>query len=166
MEHMVEIVAVAGGLLGWILTSLFKQWRIVRVAAIEADLKRQMLGMEMDPQQMERILRAGKGSEELSEEASSFTGDADSDKVALVNLLAENDYSGDDIARVLKVFEPPAWKGDQDRSAMIRARAAAVARMVDAGKEGEEIEQMLQAFHNAEVKLPETRIQAAIGKDQ
>jgi hypothetical protein len=153
---LIVLVAIIGGLVGWVLTSAARQWRLLHLARIEADLKRQMLERGMAADQIEQVLQATQEKPDYT--APKFTGQEETDKAALVTLMTEYDYSGEDIARVLRLVPLPEGVHIENRQAAQLARALAVKGMVENEKEAEEIEQMLRAFHGSEGRQMETGI--------
>ena len=71
----------------------------MRIAALEANLKRQMLDKGLSPGEIQQVLHASQLAGMDGDVV--FTGQADADKAALVKLMTEYSYSGGDIARVL-----------------------------------------------------------------
>jgi hypothetical protein len=153
---LIILVAIIGGLAGWVVTSAAKQWRLLSLARIEADLKRQMLERGMAAEQIEQVLQATQEKPDYS--APRFTGQEETDKAALVTLMTEYDYSGEDIARVIRLVPLPQGVHVESRQAAQLARALAVKGMVENEKKADEIEQMLRAFHPSEQRPRETAI--------
>ena len=145
---MVALAVIITIVAGITIMSVAQQCRYARIATLEANLKRQMLDKGLSPGAIEQVLRA---SQMTDDSTVLFTGEIDADKAALVKLLTENDYSGSDIARVLTAFARSATAAT---SATIVAAAKAAQGMIENGKEAEEIEQMLHAFHGPEMSGP------------
>ncbi len=154
-ENNVLVWLIIGGLSAWAVACVAGHWRKVRLAEYEANLKRHMLDKGMSAAEIEQVLRASKESSAFPQ----ITGAVETDKAALVTLMAEYAYSGADIDRVLREFGhlPEGMPADQRREA-IRGRALAVQGMVENEKEAEEIEQVLRAFNSRE-KQPGESIQ-------
>lgn len=151
----VAIAVVVGVCAAWAITSVAKQWRKVRVAELEANLKRQMLEKEMPLEEMERVLRASK--DDGSPDSYSFTGQEDADKAVLVKMLSDYAYSGADIERVLHACAVPVQAADPSAAWLARAKAAQA--MIENENSAEEIEQMLRAFHVRENSVAHEGIQ-------
>jgi hypothetical protein len=153
---LIILVAIIGGLVGWVFASVAKQWRLARVAQIEASLKRQMLDQGMAADQIAQVLQATQEKPEYS--APKFTGQEEIDKAALVTLMTEYGYSGEDIARVISLVPLPEGVHVENRQTAQLARTLAVKGMVENEKEIGEIQQMLRAFHGPEQRPIETGI--------
>jgi hypothetical protein len=147
IDDPLTLLTLVGGLvLGWIITSLVHHWRVVRLAEIDANLKRQMLDRGMTPADIEQVLRAANDHEAAASGAA-YSGNEETDKARLVALLTEHGCGGKDISRVLRAFGDFRVENAADRPASLMARARAVESMIVAGNTVEEAEQMLHAFH-------------------
>jgi cell division protein FtsL len=143
------------------IVALAHQWRMARVASLEADLKRRMLDKGMSVGEIEQVLRASQMSDpESDSEAVVFSGYLEADKATLVKLLTENDYSGADMARVLAAFTVPARSPNP---MSVTACGKAVQVMIENGKKVEEIEQVLRAFEGREATVGAEAIQVSRG---
>jgi hypothetical protein len=56
--QVIGLAAVVGGLLLAVIAIVAKEWRRIRVAELQADLKRQMLGRGMSAADIEKVLQA------------------------------------------------------------------------------------------------------------
>ena len=152
--HLIGMVAVIGGVLGWIITHVASQWRRVRVAEIEGALKQQMLDRGLAATDIEQVLRA---SNRKNKNVCEGLGDgASSAKAAVVKALTEGGYEGQDIERTLRAFgqhpdvKAVEQKEGPDRAAAFRravsAKVGIVQMMAENGNSGEDIERVLVAF--------------------
>ena len=147
------MLAILGVIIGaQIVVAALGNRRQVRLAEIDANLKRNMLDRGMAPADIEQVLRAGRRSsdEDGGDTKTLYSGREEADKAHLVRLLTDNGYSGEKIGRVLRAFVGFALEGGADRRAALIARAEAIESMVNNGSKVEEIEQVLQAFHSRE----------------
>jgi hypothetical protein len=62
LPFLVAIVAIGGGILAGIITSILQHIRKVRTAEMEASLKAQMIERGMSAEEIERVLRAKTSS--------------------------------------------------------------------------------------------------------
>lgn len=58
-SHIIPIVAIGGGILWGIVSSLAVAWTKVRKAELQANLKRDLVGQGRSADEIERILAAG-----------------------------------------------------------------------------------------------------------
>jgi hypothetical protein len=120
-------------------------WAKVRLAQIEAVLKKQMLERGMSAAEIEQVIQASR--EPGEDPRFTISGDIEADRASLVTLMSAYDYEGADIERVIREFaNVPTGPSADDRCELIRARARAVHGMVKHQKEGEEIERVLRAL--------------------
>src|SRR5262245_8857968 len=117
------------------------QWRRVRLAQLEANLKMQMLNKGMSSLDIERILKVNPSTNQSNEEEQAeFTGDFFADKAKLVEILVNHEYSADDIERLL-----------QNLHGTLRPEKAGVIKMlVENETKMEEIEKVVNAFDAAD----------------
>jgi hypothetical protein len=147
--QMIGLVSVLGPLIGGALIAvvgiLATQWRRVRLAEMEANLKQQMLDKGMPAAEIEQVLKASSHPPSPAEN-SAFTGAPGIDKFTLVKFMAENSLSGEDIVRVLRAFDGPP---DQSlgSSPASKEKAALVEHLIGQEMPAEEIERVLRAFH-------------------
>src|SRR5262245_45535723 len=145
------LLAIVGAIvISQIIVVLAGNWRRVRLAEIDANLKRQMLDRGMTPADIEQVLRAAKEDEDRAEATASgaaYSGNEETDKAHLVAVLTEHGCAGKDIGRVLRVFGDFSVEKSADRPAALMARAQAIESMIANGNTVEEVEQMLHAFH-------------------
>src|SRR5262245_24295339 len=150
-EMPLVLLAIVGAIvISQIVVVLAGNWRRVRLAEIDANLKRQMLDRGMTPAEIEQVLRAAKDDEDrpaATAFGAAYSGNEETDKAHLVALLTEHGCAGKDISRVLRAFGDFSVEKAADRPAALMARARAVESMIVAGNTVEEVEQMLQAFH-------------------
>jgi hypothetical protein len=152
----IGLVAVIGGILGWIITTVAAQWRRVRVAEIEASLKQQMLERGMGAAEIEQVLRSksrGSGSGEVAQ-----AGCVPSAKASIVKALTEGGYEGEDMERILRAYgQHPDVQAVVDKEGQQRAEAfnravsakvGIVKMMAENGNSTEEIERVLGAYND------------------
>jgi SOS response regulatory protein OraA/RecX len=131
------------------------QWRRVRVAELQAALKKQMLERGMSAEDIEKVLRAAEAPAPEPEQESlvPFTGNTAADSPRLVKLLLEHGYSGDDIERVLRALDCAARREATEGSdALFRQKATMVATMAENSLEVADMEKILQAFEARPVR--------------
>jgi hypothetical protein len=146
------VCAIAGAA---VIATLAAHWTRVRLAQIEANLKQQMLDKGMSAAEIDQVLKASREPGEYS--SPQFTGEIEADKAGLVTFMAEYEYGGGDIERVIREFgNVPAGMPAEEKRQLVRARARAVQGMVENEKEAEEIERVLRAFHGGE--KPEAQV--------
>jgi hypothetical protein len=142
--EIIAVVAIFGGVLIVVMSSIARNWRRIRLAELEASLKQQMLTREMPAAEIEQVLRATAGKR-CSEEGT-FTGEPAKDRAALVKLMLEYERSADDIARVLQAFPDPAGPGDEQAKRLAREKGNLVKDLLNNEMSGEGIERVLRAF--------------------
>jgi hypothetical protein len=156
-SELIALVAVGGGLLLAIISTIVGQWRRVRLAEFDASLKQQMLEKGMSPAEIEQVIKATSRRQcESQAEASSpatqkFTGVSAADKAILIQLMSEEGYEGEDIERVLHAF---AQGTPMQEQAAKEEKAVAVANMVKNHMEAEGIERVLLAFDGERQHAP------------
>src|SRR5712691_11777307 len=91
--ELIGLTAVIMGPMIAIVAVIATQWGRVRVAEMEGCLKQQMLEKGMSPAEIEQVLKASK--------VGGATGNAALDKAALVQMMVEHGYEGEDIERVV-----------------------------------------------------------------
>jgi hypothetical protein len=128
-----------------VIMTLAAHWSRIHLAKIEAALKQQMLDKGMSPAEIDQVLKA---SREPGDNGSlQFHGEVEADKATLVTFMAEYDYGGADIERVIREFgNLPAGLSVETRRGLVHARARAVQGMVENEKAADEIERVLRAF--------------------
>jgi hypothetical protein len=104
-NQLIGLAAVIGGLLVAMISVIATQWRRVRIAQLETNLKRQMLEKGMPLAQVEQVMKAHR---ESTDGGPCLTGNENADKAALVQRMVDNGYEGEDIERVLKAYQPAA----------------------------------------------------------
>jgi hypothetical protein len=149
--ELIALTAVLGVFVAGAISAIVNQWRKVRVAELEAALKQQMLEKGMSAADIEQVLKASRKSDDSKEHSdrsasAAFTGSAASDKAALIKLMAENDWSGKDIERVLRAFGQFADGCPPGQEQTVKEKAVAVKDMVENGMSAEDIERVLLAF--------------------
>ncbi len=151
-DELLVLIIVIGGLLLAAITIIAAHWRHVRVAEIQAALKRQMIERGMSAGDIEKVLQASTAPN--AEEADvQFTGNPGEDKARLVNLLIDNGYEAGDVQRILLAFHDPACAGQEARD--IAQKAGALRVLIDNGMESEDIEKVLRGFNGtAEPQAP------------
>jgi hypothetical protein len=153
--EFIALVAVAGGLLFVTLTVIVSvigsHWRRVRLTELESSLKQQMLDKGLSVEDIERVLKASSQPDE-NQSALSPVGGPGSDRAALVEHLAEYEFSAEDIERVLRAMQdlpgqPPTGAAGPGRiKKNAPDKVAAVTNMLDNGMSVEDIERVLRAF--------------------
>jgi hypothetical protein len=142
--EILGLVAILGGVLVFVLGIAALSWRRVRLAELEASLKQQMLTREMSAAEIEQVLRATGVKPPAGEE--DFTGDPAKDRVELIKLMLEYERSADDIARVLRAFQDPAGRDEEQAKPLAREKANLVKDLLENEMSGEEVERVLRAF--------------------
>jgi hypothetical protein len=105
-NQLIGLTAVIGGLLVAMVSVVATQWRRVRIAQLETNLKRLMIEKGMPLAQVEQVMKVRRDS---AEDGSGFpSGNESADKAALVQRMVDNGYEGEDIERVLKAYQPAA----------------------------------------------------------
>jgi len=105
-NQLIGLTAVIGGLLVAMVSVVATQWRRVRIAQLETNLKRLMIEKGMPLAQVEQVMKVHRDS---AEDGSGFpSGNENADKAALVQRMVDNGYEGEDIERVLKAYQPAA----------------------------------------------------------
>jgi hypothetical protein len=137
-ETLSILLFIGGPLLVGVSCHVATQWRKVRVSEMEAALKQQMLDRGMAPAEIAQVMQTSKEPARAAEVGS--TEKAIGDKASLVALLAENDYSGEAIERVLVALQehPAGWEEG----------AATISKLVEHGMSGEDIARVLRAMHS------------------
>jgi hypothetical protein len=62
-RNMIPVVAIAGGLLMIIMTTLINNWRHVCISRANAELKQTMLDKGMNAEEIVKVLEAGGGKQ-------------------------------------------------------------------------------------------------------
>jgi len=96
------LVALVGGLSCAIISVIFYNWRCVRVTEMEATLKQQMLEKGLSAAEIAQVMNTTPDKLKRS----CRIDRAARDRRKLVETLAENGMSGEDIERVLKALPP------------------------------------------------------------
>ncbi len=147
--HFIGLVAVVGGIIFVTISVLTSHWRGMRIAEMEASLKQQMLDKGMSAAEIEQVLR--RPTHPMWESCSKPVDDTPNDLPALVKLLADNEYSGEDIERLLRaVSADPLGRdvhgSDQAARAVFREKAATIKNLVENEMSAEDIERVLKTY--------------------
>src|SRR6202051_3211714 len=94
---LIALVVALGGLVAGAIVAVAYLWSRVRIVETEACLKQQMVEKGISPAEIEQVSKATKGPP-------GPTGNAAMDKAALIQMLADHGYEGEDIERVLKAY--------------------------------------------------------------
>lgn len=149
-KDLIAVLAVGGGILFVMVAVLAKNWRLVRLAELEGSLKQQMLDKGMSAADIEQVLRSSQRPAPNWEHAKALDA-TPADLPALVKLLADGGYSGEDIERILRaVSNDPLGRdvhgADAAARGLFRERAASVKNLQEAGMSAEDIERVLRTF--------------------
>lgn len=147
--EFVGLVAVIGGILFVMITVLASHWRGIRQAEIDATLKQQMLDKGMSAADIEQVLRATRPS--TPEAASQPADETPNDLPALVKVLADGEYSGEDIERILRaVTADPLGRdvhaSDPAARALFQEKAKTIKSLVDNEMSADDIERVLRTY--------------------
>src|SRR5437867_2066503 len=129
LDMPLMLLAIAGAIVtAQIVVVALGNWRQVRLAEIDANLKRNMLDRGMAAADIELVLRAGRrfSEEDDGDTKTLYSGTEEADKAHLVRVLTDNGYSGEKIGRVLRAFVGFTLEGGADRRAALIARAEAI----------------------------------------
>lgn len=139
-HDLIALVAVGGGLLMCIIAVVAKNWRHVRIAEIEGALKQQMLDKGMSAADIEQVLRTSRSRTPTECATAQLFAKTVVDIPALVNVLAEHGYAGEDIERILRTLpsEPSA-------DPRFHEKVATIQNMVEHEMPAEDIERVLLA---------------------
>jgi hypothetical protein len=148
-DEVVVLTLVVGALLLAAVAIVAHHWRQVRVAELQAALKRQMIERGISAADIDKVLQAPNPPEETedTEEAASFTGNPAEDKTRLVSLLLDNSYEAEQIERILRAFHDPACHAPD--STTLAQKAATLKVLIENGLEVEDIEKVLHGFDGA-----------------
>jgi len=146
--HPVLFLVVAGVLVCFLMmfvSNVVVQSRRLRVAELEAGLKRNMIERGMSAADIEQVLRASTQRSETR-----FDGSPATAKEVLVRTLTTQQYSGQEIERVLRAFGQHAGpENDAPSGAFSRAlssKLAIVRKLAQQDTSVDEIEAVLRTY--------------------